>query len=167
MAGYLRIWGKSIKRFDRHIRSCLPLTRQTQKSLTKINADFLGLHSQNETLAKYVAKKAGFEYGVGFEHEDPAMIPIKTIIKGIGGRRHLMPRDEVNSYRKQIQSIIEHENRTLAELDALARTTRATLDRLRKIDRFFRYTERQEQDARRKVRQSASVNRATKSRRRK
>ncbi len=69
MAGYLRIWGKSIKRFDRHIRSCLPLTRQTQKSLTKINADFLGLHSQNETLAKYVAKKAGFEYGVGFEHE--------------------------------------------------------------------------------------------------
>lgn len=168
MGGRLAIWGNSIKHFDRLHRSSLPLTVRTGKSLAKINANFLEIYNQNETIAKYIALKAGFGYGVGFEHEDPALIPTKTIIKSLTIPRHLMPADELNFYRSRLKSIIKAENSNLAEIEALARTTRQTLDLLRKIARFYRFTHTQELAARQKAQQKASgVKRAGKSRRRK
>jgi hypothetical protein len=53
MAGRLEIWGNSLKQFDRLHRSSLPLTLRTGKSLAKINANFLEIFNQNETIAKY------------------------------------------------------------------------------------------------------------------
>lgn len=168
MGGFRKIWGKSVKDFDRLNRSCLPLIQRRGKSLAKINAVFLEIYKQSETIAKYAAAQAGLDYGAGFEHEDRALIPIKTIIQTIDGPRTLMSRADVNFYRSNLQSIIKHEKSSLAELDVLARTVRETLDRLRKIERFYRHTEKQEQDARRKAQQGASgVKRAGKSARRK
>lgn len=166
MAGRLEIWGMSVKIFDRLHRSCLPLTQRTGKSLAKINANFLEMYNQNEAIAKYAATQANLVYGAGMEQEDPALLPIKTIIRTLDGPRDLMSRDDVNFYRSHLQSIIKYENSNLAELDALARTTRETLGQLRKIERFFRFTEKQERDARRKAQQGpVGVKRAGKSRR--
>lgn len=168
MGGYLAIWAKSRADFDRLNRSCLPLAQRAGKSLAKINAQFLEIFNQNEAIAKYAAAQANLPYGTGMEQEDPTLIPTKTIIQTIDGPRALMSRGDVNFYRSHLRSLIKSGNSNLAELDALARTMRETLDRLRKIERFFRFTERQEQDARRKTQQGASgVKRAGKSRRRK
>ncbi|HYR78368.1 MAG TPA: hypothetical protein VEO55_00085 [Candidatus Dormibacteraeota bacterium] len=168
MAGYLKVWGKSLKDFDSHHRACLPLTERAGKSLAKINANLLEIYNLNEAIAKYAATQSNLTYGVGMENEDPALVPIKTIIQTIDGPRALMSSDDVKFYRSNLKSIIKQENSTLAELDKLARTMRETLGRLRKIERFFQYTDKQEQDARRKAEQGASgARRATKSRRRK
>ena len=168
MAGYLKVWGKSLKDFDSHHRACLPLTERAGKSLAKINANLLEIYNLNEAIAKYAATQSNLTYGVGMENEDPALVPIKTIIQTIDGPRALMSSDDVKFYRSNLKSIIKQENSTLAELDKLARTMRETLGRLRKIERFFQYTDKQEQDARRKAQQGASGTRgATKSRRRK
>jgi len=168
MAGYLEVWGKSLKDFDNHHRACLPLTERTGKSLAKINANFLEMYNLNEAIAKYAATQSNLVYGAGMENEDPALLPIKTIIQTIDGPRSLMSRDDVNFYRSNLKAIIKSENSTLAELEALGRTMRQTLDRLRKIERFFQFTDKQEQDARRKKQPGASgAKRAGKSRRRK
>lgn len=151
MAGYLEVWGKSRKDFDSHHRACLPLTERTGKSLAKINANFLEIYNLNEAIAKYAAAQSNLVYGVGMENEDPALLPIKTIIQTINGPRALMSRDDVNFYRSNLKSIIKSGASTLAELEALARTTRETLGRLRKIERFFQFTDKQEQEARRKA----------------
>jgi hypothetical protein len=168
MAGYMEVWGKSVKDFDKLHKDCLPLTQRAGKSLAKINDAFLQMYNLNETIAKYAATQANLTYGAGMEQEDPALIPIKTLIQTINGPRSLMSRDDVKFYRSNLQAIIKQEKSSLAELDALARTLRETLDRLRKIDRFFGYTDKQEQDARRKAQAGASgVKRASRSRRRK
>jgi hypothetical protein len=168
MAGYLEVWGKSLKDFDSHHRACLPLTVRAGKSLAKINANLLEIYNLNEAIAKYAATQSNLAYGVGMETEDPALVPLKTIIQTIDGPRSLMSPDDVKFYRSNLKSIIKHENNTLAELEALARTMRETLGRLRKIERFFNFTDKQEQDARRKAQQGASGTRqAVKSRRRK
>jgi hypothetical protein len=170
MAGYLEVWGKSVKDFDNHHRACLPLTERTGKSLAKINANFLEMYNLNEAIAKYAAAQSNLVYGAGMENEDPALLPIKTIIQTIDGPRALMSRDDVNFYRSNLKSIIKSENSTLAELEALARTMRETLGRLKKIERFFQFTDKQEQDARRKSQPGAGASRAKragKSRRRK
>jgi hypothetical protein len=168
MAGYLEVWGKSLKDFDNHHRACLPLTERTGKSLAKINANFLEMYNLNEAIAKYAATQSNLVYGAGMENEDPALLPIKTIVQTIDGPRSLMSRDDVNFYRSNLKAIIKSENGTLAELEALGRTMRQTLDRLRKIERFFQFTDKQEQDARRKKQQGATgAKRAGKSRRRK
>jgi len=168
MAGYLEVWGKARKDFDSHHRACLPLTERAGKSLAKINANLLEIYNLNEAIAKYAATQSNLTYGVGMENEDPALVPIKTIIQTIDGPRALMSPADVKFYRSNLKSIIKQGNSTLAELDALARTMRETLGRLRKIERFFQYTDKQEQDARRKAQQGASgARRATKSRRRK
>jgi hypothetical protein len=168
MAGYLEVWGKSRKDFDSHHRACLPLTERAGKSLAKINANLLEIYNLNEAIAKYAATQSNLTYGVGMENEDPALVPIKTIIQTIDGPRALMSSDDVKFYRSNLKSIIKQENSTLAELDTLARTMRETLGRLRKIERFFQYTDKQEQDARRKAQQGASgARRASKARRRK
>jgi hypothetical protein len=167
MAGYLEVWGKSVKDFDKLNRDCLPLTQRAGKSLAKINDLFLQMFNLNETIAKYAATQANLDYGAGLEQEDPTLVPIKTIIRTTEGQRSLMSRDDVKFYRSNLQSIIKHEKNSLAELEALARTLRETLDRLRKIDRFFGYTDKQEQDARRKAQAGASgVRRTGKARRR-
>ena len=167
MAGYMEVWGKSVKDFDKLHRECLPLTQRAGKSFAKLNDAFLQMHNLNETIAKYAATQANLTYGAGMEQEDPALIPIKTIIQTINGPRSLMSRDDVKFYRSNLQAIIKHEKNSLAELDALARTVRETLDRLRKIDRFFGYTDKQEQDARRRAQAGASgVKRGAKARRR-
>ena len=167
MGGYLQIWATSREDFDHLNRSCLPLAQRAAKSLTKINAQFLEIFNQNETIAKYAAAQANLPYGVGFENEDPTLVPTKTIIQTIDGPRALMSRADVNFYRSHLQSLIKSGNNNLAELDALARTMRETLDRLQKIARFFRFTEKQEQDARRKAQQGggSGLKRARKSRR--
>ena len=168
MAGYLEVWGKSLKDFDSHHRACLPLTERAGKSLAKINANLLEIYNLNEAIAKYAATQSNLTYGVGMENEDPALVPIKTIIQTIDGPRSLMSPADVKFYRSNLKSIIKHENSTLAELEALARTMRETLGRLRKIERFFQFTDKQEQDARRKAQQGASgARQAVKSRRRK
>ncbi len=168
MAGYLEVWGKSRKDFDSHHRACLPLTQRTGKSLAKINANFLEIYNLNESIAKYAATQSSLVYGAGMEQEDPALVPIKTIIQTIDGPRALMSPADVKFYRANLKSIIKNENSTLAELEALARTMRETLGRLKKIERFFQYTDKQEQDARRKAQQDTSgMRRAVKSRRRK
>jgi hypothetical protein len=168
MAGYLEVWGKALKDFDNHHRACLPLTERAGKSLAKINADLLEIYNLNEAIAKYAATQSNLTYGVGMENEDPALVPIKTIIQTIDGPRALMSPADVKFYRSNLKSIIKQENSTLAELDALARTMRETLGRLRKIERFFQYTDKQEQDARRKAQQGAGgAARASKARRRK
>jgi hypothetical protein len=168
MAGYLEVWGKSRKDFDSHHRACLPLTERTGKSLAKINANFLEIYNLNESIAKYVATQSNLVYGAGMENEDPALVPIKTIVQTIDGPRSLMSPADVKFYRSNLKSIIKSENSTLAEIEALARTMRDTLGRLKKIERFFRFTDKQEQDARRKAQQGASgTRRAVKSRRRK
>jgi len=168
MAGYLEVWGKSLKDFDSHHRACLPLTVRAGKSLAKINANLLEIYTLNESIAKYAATQSNLAYGVGMENEDPALVPIKTIIQTIDGPRSLMSPADVKFYRSNLKSIIKHENSTLAELEALNRTMRETLGRLRKIERFFQFTDKQEQDARRKAQQGASGTRpAVKSRRRK
>jgi hypothetical protein len=168
MAGYLEVWGKSRKDFDSHHRACLPLTERAGKSLAKINANLLEIYNLNEAIAKYAATQSNLTYGVGMENEDPALVPIKTIIQTIDGPRALMSPADVKFYRSNLKSIIKQENSTLAELDALARTMRETLGRLRKIERFFQYTDKQEQDARRKAQQGAGgAARASKARRRK
>ena len=168
MAGYMEVWGKAVKDFDKLHRDCLPLTQRTGKSLAKINDAFLKMYELNETIAKYAATQGNIDYGVGMEQEDPALVPIKTIIKTIDGPRSLMSRDDVKFYRSNLQAIIKHEKSSLAELDTLARTLRQTLEKLNKIDRFFGYTDKQEQDARRRAQAGASgVKRAAKSRRRK
>jgi hypothetical protein len=166
MAGYLEVWGKAVKDFDKLHRDCLPLTQRAGKSLAKLNDAFLQMYNLNETIAKYAATQANLIYGTGMEQEDPALIPIKTIIQTINGPRSLMSRDDVKFYRSNLQAIIKHEKNSLAELDALARTIRETVDRLRKIDRFFGYTDKQEQDARRRAQAGASgVKRGAKARR--
>jgi hypothetical protein len=167
MGGYLQIWAASREDFDRLNRSCLPLAQRAAKSLTKINAQFLEIFNQNETIAKYAAAQANLSYGAGFENEDPTLVPTKTIIQTIDGPRALMSRADVNFYRSHLQSLIKSGNNNLAELDALARTMRETLDRLQKIARFFRFTDKQEQDARRKAQQGggSGLKRARKSRR--
>jgi hypothetical protein len=168
MAGYLEVWGKSRKDFDSHHRACLPLTERAGKSLAKINANLLEIYNLNEAIAKYAATQSNLTYGVGMENEDPALVPIKTIIQTIDGPRALMSPADVKFYRSNLKSIIKQENSTLAELDALARTMRETLGRLRKIERFFQYTDKQEQDARRTAQQGAGgAARASKARRRK
>jgi hypothetical protein len=168
MAGYLEVWGKSRKDFDSHNRACLPLTVRAGKSLAKINANLLEIYNLNEAIAKYAAAQSNLVYGAGMENEDPALLPIKTIIQTIDGPRALMSSDDVNFYRSNLKSIIKSENSTLAEVEALARTMRETLGRLRKIERFFKFTDKQEQDARRRAQQGASgAKRASKSRRRK
>jgi hypothetical protein len=168
MAGYMEVWGKSVKDFDKLHKDCLPLTQRAGKSLAKINDAFLQMYNLNETIAKYAATQANLTYGAGLEQEDPALIPMKTIIQTINGPRSLMSRDDVKFYRSNLQAIIKAEKSSLAELDALARTLRETVDRLRKIERFFGYTDKQEQDARRRAQAGASgVKRAAKSRRRK
>src|SRR5258708_15236264 len=155
MAGYLEVWGKSVKDFDKLQRDCLPLTQRTGKSLAKINDAFLKMYELNETIAKYAATQGNIDYGVGMEQEDPALVPIKTIIKTIEGPRSLMSRDDVKFYRSNLQAIIKHEKSSLAELDGLARTLRQTLEKLNKIDRFFGYTDKQEQHARRRAQAGA------------
>ena len=168
MAGYLEVWGKSRKDFDSHHRACLPLTVRAGKSLAKINANLLEIYNLNEAIAKYAAAQSNLVYGAGLENEDPALLPIKTIIQTIDGPRALMSRDDVNFYRSSLKSIIKSENSTLAEVEALARTMRETLGRLRKIERFFKFTDKQERDARQRAQQGASgAKRASKSRRRK
>ena len=170
MAGYLKVWGKSLKDFDSHHRACLPLTERAGKSLAKINANLLEIYNSNEAIAKYAATQSNLTYGVGMENEDPALVPIKTIIQTIDGPRALMSSDDVKFYRSNLKSIIKQESSTLAELETLGRTMRDTLGRLRKIERFFQFTDKQEQDARRKAQQGASASgarRAGKSRRRK
>ena len=168
MAGYLEVWGKSRKDFDSHHRACLPLTVRAGKSLAKINANLLEIYNLNEAIAKYAAAQSNLVYGAGLENEDPALLPIKTIIQTIDGPRALMSADDVNFYRANLKSIIKSENSTLAEVEALTRTMRETLGRLRKIERFFKFTDKQEQDARRRAQQGASgAKRASKSRRRK
>ena len=157
MAGYLEVWGKSRKDFDSHHRACLPLTERAGKSLAKINANLLEIYNLNEAIAKYAATQANLVYGAGMENEDPALLPIKTIIQTIDGPRALMSRDDVNFYRSNLKAIIRSETGTLAELEALARTMRETLGRLRKIERFFQFTDKQEQDARRKTQQGAGA----------
>jgi hypothetical protein len=167
MGGYLEIWKGSRGDFDRLNRSCLPLARRAAKSLAKINVQFLEIFNQNETIAKYAAARANMPYGVGLENEDPSVVPTKTIIQTIDGPRALMSRADVNFYRSHLQSLIRSGNNNLAELDAITRTMRETLDRLEKISRFFRFTEKQEQDARRKALQGGGggLKRARKSRR--
>ena len=170
MAGYLEVWGKSRKDFDSHHRACLPLTERTGKALAKINANFLEIYNLNEAIAKYAATQSNLVYGGGMEQEDPALLPIKTIIQTINGPRSLMSPTDVKFYRSNLKSIIKSENSTLAEVEALARTMRETLGRLKKIERFFQFSDKQEQDARRKAQQGASASgtrRASKSRRRK
>ena len=168
MAGRLEVWGKSLATFDRLHRSSLPLTVSTGKSLAKINATFLEIYNLNETIAKYAAQTAGFPYGEGFENEDPALLPVKTILKTIDGPRGLMSRDEVNFYRSQLKTMTKSMNSNLAEIQKLAGTTRKTLETLNRIERFYRFTEAQEQAARRKTQQSTGgVKRAGKTRRRK
>ena len=166
MGGYLEIWKSSRDDFDRLNRSCLPLAQRAAKSLTKINAQFLEIFNQNETIAKYAAAQANLPYGVGFESEDPTLVPTKTIIQTIDGPRALMSRADVNFYRSHLQALIKSGNNNLAELDSITRTMRETLDRLQKIARFFRFSEKQEQDARRKAQQGGGgAKRARKSRR--
>jgi hypothetical protein len=168
MAGYLEVWGKSRKDFDSHHRACLPLTERTGKSLAKINANFLDIYNLNESIAKYAATQSSLIYGAGMENEDPALVPIKTIIQTIDSPRSLMSPADVKFYRSNLKSIMKSENTVLAEVEALARTMRETLGRLKKIEGFFRFTDKQEQDARRKAQQGASgTRRAVKSRRRK
>ena len=168
MAGYLEVWGKARKDFDSHHRACLPLTERAGKSLAKINANLLEIYNLNEAIAKYAATQSNLVYGAGMESEDPALVPIKTIIQTIDGPRALMSPDDVNFYRSNLKSIIKSETSTLAELETLARTMRETLGRLKKIEKFFQFTNKQEQDARRKAQQGASgAKRASKSRRRK
>jgi len=168
MAGRLEIWGKSQRDFDSHNRALLPLAERTTKSLSKINATFQEIYNLNEAIAKYAATQANLVYGAGLESEDPALLPIKTIIQTINGPRALMSRDDVNFYRSNLKATIKSETSTLADLEALTRTMRETLGRLRKIERFFQFTDKQEQDARRKAQQGASgTRRATKARRRK
>jgi hypothetical protein len=146
----------------------LPLTERAGKSLAKINANLLEIYNLNEAIAKYAAAQSNLVYGAGMENEDPALVPIKTLIQTIDGPRSLMSRDDVNFYRSSLKSIIKSENSTLAELEKLGRTMRETLGRLKKIERFFQFTDKQEQDARRKAQQGASgAKRAGKSRRRK
>jgi hypothetical protein len=160
MAGYLEVWGKSRKDFDNLHRACLPLTERAGKSLAKINANLLEIYNLNEAIAKYAATQSNLVYGAGMENEDPALVPIKTIIQTIDGPRALMSRDDVNFYRSNLKSIIKSETSTLAELEVLARTMRETLGRLRKIERFFQFTDKQEQDARRKAQQAVGASRA-------
>ena len=164
MGGYLQIWATSREDFDRLNRSCLPLAQRAAKSMTRINAQFLEIFNHTETIAKYAAAQANLPYGVGFESEDPTVVPTKTIIQTIDGPRALMSRADVNFYRSHLQALIKSGNNNLAELDALGRTMRETLERLQKISRFFRFTEKQEQDARRRAQQGGSgLKRARKS----
>ena len=168
MAGYLKIWGKSVKDFDNLHRSFLPLTKRTAKSLAKINANFLEIHNKNEAVAQHAAAQGKLTYGAGMENEDPVLVPIKTIIQTLSVPRGLMPPEHVKFYRSSLQAIIKYHNSNLAELEALARTMRDTGGRLKKLERFFLYTDKQEQDARRKAQSGArGAKRAGKSRRRK
>ena len=153
MGGYLEIWKGSRDDFDRLNRSCLPLAQRAAKSMAKINAQFLEIFNKTETIAKYAAAQANIRYGAGLENEDPTLVPTKTIIQTIDGPRALMSRADVNFYRSHLQSLIKSGNNNLAELDAVARTMRDTVERLQKIARFFRFTDKQEQDARRKAQQ--------------
>lgn len=165
MAGRLEIWGKSVKDFDNLHRSMLPLTKRLGKSLAKINANFLEMHKANEAVAQHAATQGNLTYGAGMENEDPALVPVKTIIQTLSGPRGLMPPEHVKFYRSQLQLIIKYHNSNLAELEALARTMRDSGGRLKKLERFFRYTDKQEQDARRKAAERAAKP-AGKSRRR-
>ena len=115
MAGYLEVWGKSRKDFDSHHRACLPLTERAGKSLAKINANLLEIYNLNEAIAKYAATQSNLTYGAGMENEDPALVPIKTIIQTIDGPRALMSPEDVNFYRSNLKSIIKSETGTLAE----------------------------------------------------
>src|SRR5260370_41216758 len=120
------------------------------------------------TLPKDGATQWSLVSGAGMKKDDPALFLIKQIIQRMDGPRPLMSPADVKFYRANLKSIIKNENSTLAELEALARTMRETLGRLKKIERFFQYTDKQEQDARRKAQQDTSgTRRAVKSRRRK
>jgi hypothetical protein len=168
MGGRREIWGKSLKDFDSLNRGLLPLAERTVNSLAKINANFLEIHNLNEAIAKYAATQSNLLYGAGMENENPALVPTKTIIQTINGPRSLMSPADVKFYSSNLKSIIKNDNKNLAELEALARTMRETLGRLKKIERFFQFTDKQEQDARRRAQQGASdTRRAVKSRRRK